>query len=104
MREIALSKSSLSRGFAFITAPDHVCTELIKLNRIDFKSHPLTNEEAQVNPRLKESSPTRNKTTETKNYQTPFEEVRVVPGEKIYSKAARRIIAFSIPWLLQTVY
>ena len=87
--KIALSKSSLSRGFAFITAPDHVCTELIKLNRIDFKSHPLTNKEAQVNPRLKESSPSRNKTTETKNYQTPFEEVPVVPGEKSYSNATR---------------
>ena len=82
---------------AFITAPDHVCIESIKLNGIDFKSHRLNIEEAQVKLKLKESSPSRNKTTETKNYQTPFEEVRVVPGEKSYSKATRRIIAFSIP-------
>ena len=87
--KIVLSKSGLSRGFAFITVPDHMCTELIKLNEIDFNSHRLTIEEAQVKPKLKESLPSRNKTTETKNYQTPFEEVRVVPGERTYSKATR---------------
>ena len=78
--KIVLSKSSLTRGFAFITAPDDVCTKLIKLNGIDFKSHHLTIEE-------KEPSSSRNKTIGIKNYQTPFEEVPVVPGEKSYSKA-----------------
>ena len=29
--KIALSKLGLSTGFAFITAPNHVCTELIKI-------------------------------------------------------------------------
>ena len=85
--KIVLSKSDLSRGFAFITAPDHVCTELIKLNGTDFKSHRLTIEEALVKPIVKEPSSSRNKTTGIKNYQTPFEEVRVVPGEKSYSEA-----------------
>ena len=61
--KIVLSKSDLSRGFAFITAPDHVCTELIKLNGTDFKSHRLTIEEALVKPIVKESSPSRNKRT-----------------------------------------
>ena len=65
--KIILSESGLSRGFAFITAPDHACTELIKLNALNFKSHRLTIKEAQVKPKLKESSPSRNKTTETKN-------------------------------------
>ena len=82
-----LSKSSLTRGFAFITAPDHVRTKLIKLNGIDFKSHRLTIEEALVKPIVKEPSSSRNKTTGIKNYQTPFEDVRVVPGEKGYSEA-----------------
>ena len=45
--KIVLSKSGLSRGFGFITAPDHVCTELIKSNEIDFNSDRLTIEEAQ---------------------------------------------------------
>ena len=58
--KIVLSKSGLSRGFAFITAPDHMCTELIKLNGIDFNSRRLTIEEAQVKPKLKESSTSSN--------------------------------------------
>ena len=29
--KIVLPKSGLSRGFAFFTAPDHVCTGLIKI-------------------------------------------------------------------------
>ena len=85
--KVVLSKSGLSRGFAFITAPDHVCTELIKLNGIDFKSHRLAIEEALVKPKVKEPSPPGIKTTEIKNYQTSFEEVPVVPGEKSYSIA-----------------
>ena len=55
--KIVLSKSGLSRGFAFITAPDHVCTKLIKLNGIDFKSHHLTIEEALVKSKVKEPPP-----------------------------------------------
>ena len=65
--KIVLSKSGSSRGFAFITAPDHVCTELIKLNGIDFKSHRLTIEEALVKLKVKEPPPSGNKTTEIKN-------------------------------------
>ena len=87
--KIVLSKSGLWRGFAFITAPDHVCTKLIKLNGINFKSHHFTIEEALVKPKVKESPPLGNKTTKIKNYQTPIEEIPVVPGEKNYSKAIR---------------
>ena len=53
--KIVLSKSGLSRDFAFITALDHVCTDLIKLNVIDFKSHHLPIEEALVKSKVKES-------------------------------------------------
>ena len=90
--KIVLSKSGLSKGFAFITAPDYVCTELIKSNGTDFKSHRLTIEEVLVKPKVKEPPPSGNKTTEIKNYQTPIEEVPVVlvvPGEKSYSEAKR---------------
>ena len=62
---------------------------MIKLNGIDFKSHRLIIEEALVKPKVKEPPPSGNKTTEIKNYQTPIEEVPVVPGEKSYSKAIR---------------
>ena len=102
--KVVLSKSGLSRGFAFITAPDHVCTELIKLNGIDFKSHRLAIEEALVKPKVKEPSPPGNKTTEIKNYQTSFEEVPVVPSVKSYSKAtsSQNSVFSTIP--LQAVY
>ena len=69
------------RGLAFIIAPDHVCTELIKLNGIDLKSHRLIIEEDLVNPKITEL-PSDNKTTAIKIYQTPIEEVPVVSGEK----------------------
>ena len=67
-RKIDLSKSSLSRGFAFIKAPDHVRTELIKSSELDFKLPRLTIEEALAKPKITESSPSDNKTTAIKNY------------------------------------
>ena len=66
--KIVLSKSGLSRDFAFITAPNHVCTELFKLNGIDFKLHRLTIEEALVKPTVKEPPLSGNKKIEIKNY------------------------------------
>ena len=79
--KIVLSKSGLSRGFTVITEADHVCTELIKLNGIDFKLHCLTIEEALVKPKVKEPSTLGNKIAEIKNCQTPIEEAQVVLGK-----------------------
>ena len=79
--EKILSKSGFWRGFAFITAPDHVCTGLIKLNG-------LTIEEALVKPKAKQPSSSGNKTTGIKNYQIPFEEVpEVLSGERSLFKS-----------------
>ena len=80
--------SSLNQIYREVLS-DQVCTELIKLNGIDFKSHRLTIEEALVKPKVKEPPPSGNKTTEIKNHQAPIEEVPVVPVEKSYSKATR---------------
>ena len=66
----------------YLKYSDHVCTELIKLNGIDFKSQDLTIEEALVNPKITEPSPSGNKTTEIKNYQTSIEEVPAVPSKR----------------------
>ena len=68
--KIVPSKSGLSRGFAFITAAEHAYTELIKLNGIDFKSHCLTINDNLIKAKVTESSPSDNKTTAIKNYQT----------------------------------
>ena len=44
-----LSRNQVYRELlAFIAAPNHVCTELIKLNGLDFQSQRLTIEEAPV--------------------------------------------------------
>ena len=64
--KIVLSESGLARGFVFITAPNHICTKLIKVNGTDFKSHYLIVAEALVKPKVKEPSPLGNKTTEIK--------------------------------------
>ena len=56
--KIALSKLGLQTGFAFITALNQVCTELIRIRfRLDFESHFLTIEEALVKTKGTESSP-----------------------------------------------
>ena len=55
--KIVLSKSSFSRTFfEFITASDHVCIKLKKLNEIDFELHRLAIEETLVKPKKTESS------------------------------------------------
>ena len=42
-------KTGNFRGFAFISCPDHVCNELIKLNRIDFLETSIIVKEAASN-------------------------------------------------------
>ena len=42
----ATEKTGKSRGFAFISCPDHVCNELIKLNGIDLLETCIIVEEA----------------------------------------------------------
>ena len=69
-------------GYWYLKYSDHVYTELIKLNGIDFKSQDLTIVEALVNPKITEPSHSGNKTTEIKNYQTSIEEVPVVPSKR----------------------
>ena len=75
--KILLAKSSLSKGFAFITAPDCVCTELIKLNGTDFELHHFTIEEALVKPKRTDSSPSNKKKAAIKIYQPYIEEIPV---------------------------
>ena len=95
--KIVLSKSGLSRGLAFVTAPDQVCTELIKSNGIDFKSHRLTIEEALVNPKVKESSPSKIRQLKLKTTRHLLKKFQWFPVKKVIQKQQGRIIAFSIP-------
>ena len=96
--KIVLSKSGLLRSFALITAPDHLCKELIKLNGIDFDLHCLSIEESPVNTKMTGPSLSDKKKIATKNYQTPVEGIQVVPGENIIRKQQVPMKIFSIPF------
>ena len=76
--KIALSKLGLQTGFAFITALNQVCTELIRI-RLDFESHFLTIEEALVKTKGTESSPSDKRKPAIRNQQTAIEGIPVVP-------------------------
>ena len=44
------SKTGKKKYFAFVTAPEHVTTELIKLNGIQFNPKCIIVEEAKIKP------------------------------------------------------
>ena len=44
---ILCSKTNNSQGFAFVTGPEHVLNELVKLNGIEFQEKPLVIEKAK---------------------------------------------------------
>ena len=45
--EMPLNRNGQTRGFAFVTAPDHVRNELLKLNNIQFREKNLIIEAAR---------------------------------------------------------
>ena len=45
--EVSLNCNGQTRGFAFVTAPNHVRNELLKLNNIQFRETNLTIEAAR---------------------------------------------------------
>ena len=47
---ILCSKTNNSRGFAFVTGPEHVLNELVKLNGIEFQEKNLVIDEAKKKP------------------------------------------------------
>ena len=48
---LIISKSTgKHRGFAFITTPNHVHDELLKLNSVEFKGRPIVVETAKTRP------------------------------------------------------
>ena len=95
--KIVLSKSGFLRGFVFITEPDHICIELIKLNGIILEVHRLTIEEDPVKPKMTGSSTSNKKESPIKNFQSLSEEIPVSCGEKIIRKQQGCIKMSAIP-------
>ena len=50
MKLILCSKTNNSQGFAFVTGPEHVLNELIKLNGVEFQEKNLVIDEAKKKP------------------------------------------------------
>ena len=93
-------KSGISRKFAYVTVPDHVSKELLKLNGKTFKERLLTIEEAKKLPNLPVHSPTKTRPSVVINHhpenQTTFQNKRtsqnnlpMVPGKQTYKNDAR---------------
>ena len=43
-----MPKTGQSKGHTFLNVPDHVYSEIVELNGVEFKSHPLVLEEAKA--------------------------------------------------------
>ena len=91
-------RSGISK-FAYVTAPDHVSKQLLKLNGKTFKERPLTIEEAKKLPNSPVQSPTKTRPSVVINRhpenQTTFQNKRtsqnnlpIVPGKQTYKNAA----------------
>ena len=89
---ILCSKTNNSRGFAFVTGPEHVLNELVKLNGIEFQEKNLVIDEAKKKPSTPSLTPLRKIPVEvSQKYQrqTASNRTPVVPGHKSFSEATK---------------
>ena len=93
--EMSLNRNGQTRGFAFVTAPDHVRNELLKLNNIQFRERNLVIEADRLEMKTaktiaKWNHPTRqvvvNRFPEN---QEVFSRSKLVPDEISYSSAVK---------------
>ena len=98
-------KTGKSRGFAFISCPDHVCNELIKLNGIDFlETCIIVKEATSARSRVNQgatNSVTRGPQVVVKKFpenQNVYFKPSVVPGNRSHDETVqslRIVIIFS---------
>ena len=91
-----MKKTGKSRGFVFISCPDHICNELIKLNGIDFLETCFIVEEATAT-RSKVNQGATNSVTRrpqvvviqfTENQDVYFKP-SIVPGNRSYAETVQ---------------
>ena len=92
--EMPLNRNGQTRGFAFVTAPDHVRNELLKLNNIQFREKNLIIEAARSKMKTaktiaKSSHSTRPQVVVNRfpEHQDVFNGSKLVPGELSYNNA-----------------
>ena len=89
---ILCSKTNNSRGFAFVTGPEHVLNELVKLNGKEFQEKNLVIDEAKKKPSTPSLTPLRKIPVEvSQKYQrqTACNRTPIVPGHKSFLEATK---------------
>ena len=84
MKLILCSKTNNSRGFAFVTGPEHVLNELVKLNGIEFQEKILVIDKAKKKSSATSLTPLRQIPVgvSQKSQSTAFNKTTAVPGHK----------------------
>ena len=91
-----LNCNGQTRGFAFVTAPDHVSNKLLKLNNIQFREKNLIFEAARSKMKTAKTVAKSNHSTRPQvvanrypEHQDVFNGSKLVPGELSYNKAVK---------------
>ena len=94
--EMPLNRNGQTRGFAFVTAPDHVRNELLKLNNIQFREKNLIIEAARSKMKTAKTIAKSNHSTRPQvvvnrfpEHQDVFNGSKLVPGELSYNNAVK---------------
>ena len=89
---ILCSKTSNSRGFAFVNGPEHVLKELVKLNGMEFQEKILVIDEAKKKSSTSSLTPLRQipvNVSQKSQRKTAFNKTPVVPGHKSFSEVTK---------------
>ena len=92
MKLILCSKTNISRGCAFVTGPEHVLNELVKLNGIEFQEKILVINKAKKKSSTPSLTPLRQipvDVSQKSQTQTAFNRTPVVPGHKSFSEVTK---------------
>ena len=94
--EMPLNRNDQTRGFVFVTAPDHVRNELLKLNNIRFREKNLVIEAARSEMKTAKTIVKSNHSTRPQvvvnrfpENQDVFNRSKLVPGELSYTSAVK---------------
>ena len=94
--EMPLNRNGQTRGFAFVTAPDHMRNELLQLNNIRFRENNLVIEAARSELKTAKTIVKSNHSTRPQvvvnsfpENQDVFNRSKLVPGELSYTSAVK---------------
>ena len=94
--EMPLNRNGQTRGFAFVTAPNHVRNELLKLNNIWFREKYLVIDAAKSEMKTAKTIVKSNHSTKSQvvvnrfpENQDVFNRSKLVPGELSYTSAVK---------------